>query len=257
MSSIPPNTTEEEIVSYFENLSHFIADQANNPELLKVFQIADIHLVEDNMDCARVFLERGGVVRRIERLQERLRRLEYRSDRNDSWCCGPNYEARINRVMKQIQNLREDELRLTEKASVRAPKGVVSAFVTFERMEGAENIVQLFRGGVSRNYVVRGNSGSGGSLFPSNRLLLPPILSGKTSRSRNPANVHDSRSLAFLPLFSSLYPSCSSGSLHGNKKISIWNPVLPSVPIRKWCKCWMTGPFLTRQSSIMTLLPQK
>lgn len=148
MTNIPHNTTERDIVEYFERIATIIAEQAQSMELMNVFKIADIHLVEDNMDCAALFLERGSVVRKIERLTERLRRLELQGLKDDSWCCGPNYEKRITKVMDQINKLREEELRLTRKASVRAPQGVVSAFVTFERMEGADNVAQLFRGGL-------------------------------------------------------------------------------------------------------------
>lgn len=152
MTNIPKNTTEKEIIHYFKHIASIVSEQANSPALADVFEIADIHLVEDNMDCTAVFLERGKVVRRIERLTERLRQLELRNQRqDDTWCGGPNYERRINKVMDEIRRLRAEELRLTKRASVRAPQGVVSAFVTFEKMEGADNVVSLFSGGfVSR-----------------------------------------------------------------------------------------------------------
>jgi len=129
---VPPQTTEDDIRAWVKNLTAVGGNSEG-------FAIADINLVEDQMDVVSTYVARGRIFRQIERIGEKIARLEDRIRMGFTGCtpCCGGVPGEVLRLKKFRDVLAGRASKLSDKAKLRSTGGMVAAFVTFQQQDAA------------------------------------------------------------------------------------------------------------------------
>lgn len=136
---VPRDTTEADLREHFKRVTSTDLMPSGSA-------IADVHVVEDNTAVVSIFVERGRVYRQIERLNERVGRLEDRVRHGDvgiTFCCGGN-AGKVHRLKTMAQALRQRAEKLSQRATLKASKGSLAAFVTFEEQTAVDYVLSVY-----------------------------------------------------------------------------------------------------------------
>jgi hypothetical protein len=130
---VPHDTTEQDI-------RDFVARVSGSEENRKGFDIAEVHLVEDQMEVVSTYVARGRIFRQIERTSEKIARLEDLVSMGFTGCeiCCSGVPGQIARLKRFKTVLNARAAKLSDKAKLHTSGGVVSCFVTFVQMDAAE-----------------------------------------------------------------------------------------------------------------------
>ena len=106
-------------------------------------RVAEVHVVQDHMDIVRHYVERGRVFRQLERIADRVRRLEDKTAAVGPGCCSRRLAA-ARRLRQQRETLKARADLLSGIAAAHARDGSVAAFVTFDRQEDAAFFISRY-----------------------------------------------------------------------------------------------------------------
>ena len=92
---VPPHTTEAHVREYFAGLTAAPSAEAANLGLYGLFDLAQVHLVEDNAATVTQFMKRGKVLMAAERLVQEMRYVNHLAaqGRPPRGCCAPRLPA--------------------------------------------------------------------------------------------------------------------------------------------------------------------
>lgn len=144
---VAPETREEHLREYIAKLTHDADHDAAVLGHPNLFRIAEVHVVMSSTQCLGSFIERGKKLKLIERVSEQIKRLSLEIEHGNSGnFCFP-LTAQLNRLNAVKARLVQEAENLARIALVVASQEAVSAFVTFERGEARDWVIEQYSGG--------------------------------------------------------------------------------------------------------------
>ena len=151
LPKVPPQTTEKHLREYFAALTASPCAEAAKIGLFHLFDVAEVHLVEDNAATVGAFMKRGKVLMEAERILQKMRFLSFRMEqgaRSGGWC-GETYQQQLARLQVKKNALDAQAATIGRNAQLSASTASVAAFVTFERAEARDWVVEQFPPGIA------------------------------------------------------------------------------------------------------------
>ena len=146
---VPPETTEADLREYFARLTAKPTAEAwAAKQYTNLFDVVDVQIVEDNASTVGDFKRRGAVLMEVERAVQKIKHLQLKMDmHNDAGCCAPSYQRQMRRLLAKKAALDAEAEAMGKTAVLRASSAAVGAFVTFDRAEARDWVLEQFPSG--------------------------------------------------------------------------------------------------------------
>jgi hypothetical protein len=143
---VPPDTTEADVRAYFAHITAAPTREAwDAKRYTGLFDVAEVQIIEDNASTVGTFKRRGAVLMEIERIVLRMRYVSLRmSMRNDARCCAASYPRQMKRLEARKAALDAEADAMGNHAVLRASSAAVGAFVTFDRAEARDWVLDQY-----------------------------------------------------------------------------------------------------------------